>query len=407
MLRRPVILGALVVLFLFGSANALITVSLNQIFFELETKQYRLPVGILGKIANIESNGNATIANTTSTAVGMFQWTEDSWLRATKALYGSSLRLESRRDPVTSAKVTAFALRETLDRNEKLFIQAKIDPSLGLYLGHFLGQAGSVRFIAGYMQTPNALASTVFVKETLYNPKIFAGKTYTDILNSFAAKLKVAGVAVNVPGNYVDASGISLAFSDADVGMNEYYPPTFIPPTADPYRTFQTNYNTSATPSIAAGLAQWLAGLGSTSTSGGSGASGGGGTGGSTQGSGTNSGSQTGTGSGISTGATSSPGVGQTSSTTPQIAMSSASLIIAQSPTVTRNGSTLIVWSSVGMQAGSCTVSQNGQPFAIGGEGAKVLGAPLTSIAGTISLALQCTNSAGTATSKNTVVTIQ
>ena len=204
-------------------------VSINQVYTEIET-QYKLPQGVLAKIANAESRGDPNArAKPPSTAVGLFQWIEDSWLRVTKALYGASLHLDSRTDPVTSAKVTAFSLAQARDKNGPLIEQAKIDMSLGLYMGHFLGPAGAAVFLTAYIQNPNANAASIFPKEAQYNPTVFSSRTLAEILNERASKLKVAGVTINVAGNFSDPMGISMARSDADVGMNDFYPTSFVP----------------------------------------------------------------------------------------------------------------------------------------------------------------------------------
>src|SRR5262249_29860161 len=89
---------------------------------------YQLPSGILWKVAMIE-NGGKTTGCSSANACGMFQWTPNSWLSATKALFGRPYDLSARNDPSISAKVTAFGLADIRSQVGSLITQAKIDPS--------------------------------------------------------------------------------------------------------------------------------------------------------------------------------------------------------------------------------------------------------------------------------------
>lgn len=167
--------------------------------FEQLEKQYQLPEGILGKIAMHESGGSATIQAKTSSAVGMFQWLESSWIARTKQSLGHPLPLEARKDPFISAEMTAIALADTKGQIGNLIQQAKVDMIVGLYMGHFLGTAGAHKFFTLMLQNPNAPAAPHFPKAAVANKGVFyrngSASSFTDIVNYFAQQLRLPGIS--------------------------------------------------------------------------------------------------------------------------------------------------------------------------------------------------------------------
>jgi hypothetical protein len=316
--------------------------SLNQVFSEIES-QYGLPAGILAKIAHVESGGNPNARSRYSTATGLFQWLEKSWLHASYALYGRALNLTSRTDPVTSAKVTAFTLAQAKTRNGSLIQQAGVDMSLGLYMGHFLGQAGAARFFSAYIQNPNADAASIFPREANSNAAVFGSRTLAQVLNFMANKLKVAGVSVNISGNFSDANGISMAYSNADVTPNDFFPKSFTPsPQASTF-----------SPQNSAQLTQ-------------------------------------------------TPKTQDNSVNIP-----SASLIIAQPKEVRRGDPMVVSWTSVGMSAASpCVVfmekATGSAQIARGNEGTRRITTDATTALGTWNFRLQCTSPTSTTKTEQT-----
>ncbi|HTR19054.1 MAG TPA: transglycosylase SLT domain-containing protein [Candidatus Paceibacterota bacterium] len=239
---RYLLAGVLTLSFFLSAGLAYADASLNDVFTELE-QLYGLPSGILGKIANVESGGNATLGSNSSSAYGMFQWTAASWYSITKVAYGTSLDLAQRANPVTSAKMTAISLKQAENQNASLINQANIDLTVGLYLCHFLGAGGCNKFFQLYIQNPNQSASAAFPREAAANPTVLNGRTLAGVVNYYSQKLNGIGSAVNVAGNFADANGISLAYSDADVSPSSFMSSSFVPPTQDPYHTYQTNYS--------------------------------------------------------------------------------------------------------------------------------------------------------------------
>lgn len=237
------VLLASLALFFVASFGVLVyaDTSLNQVFAQIE-QEYKLPAGVLAKIANVESNGNPTAGNPAK-AYGLFQWFPQYWYEATRALYGSYVNASERANPTVAAKVTAFTLKQAQNKNGALIQQARLDPILGLYMCHFLGSGGCSRFFQEYIKNPGADATALFQKEAAYNRNVFNGRTLTGVLNFFAQRLKVAGASLTLAGNFTDRNGVSLAYSNADLSSRNFMSPGFAPPTDNQYRTYPTTYS--------------------------------------------------------------------------------------------------------------------------------------------------------------------
>ena len=214
----------------------------NQFLGQLE-QIYQLPSGILTKIALVENSGKATGCSSAN-ACGMFQWTQNSWLSATKALFCNSsqpayqvsyqaanqqyqtcgpLNLSLRNNPEISAKVTAYELADIKYKLGGLISQARVDTTVGIYLGHFLGINGAQHFLSDYIQNPAGSACALFPKECAYNSSIMSGRTLAGVINLFASRLQQPGV-LNVAGNFQDSTGVSYAYSSADLSASNFLP---------------------------------------------------------------------------------------------------------------------------------------------------------------------------------------
>lgn len=214
-------------------------------FSQLE-QQYQLPAEILAKVAQIESSGNAR-AGSPGRAYGMFQWMPSSWVGATKALYGAPRNLDDRTNPFIAAEVTAFELGRTKSRIGNLIAQAKVDLSVGLYMGHFLGPGGSQKFFQYFIVDPNQNATALFPLEAKYNPGVFNGKTLAGVLNYFAAKMKAPGITgVSNYSTTFDGNPTASRIMDS-LGTAALTKPFTGPlPPQDPNRTYVTDYSTGA-----------------------------------------------------------------------------------------------------------------------------------------------------------------
>ena len=172
-MKARVLAGSFVLVVLIVAGIVIADTTLNELFQQLE-QQYQLPPSILAKVANVESSGNPN-AGSPNAAYGMFQFMPGTWFDATKALYGRALNGSVRTDPVESARVTAFWLKQAQNQAGGLIRQASVDTTLGLYMCHFLGTPGCTRFFQEYLRNPGQSAYAIFPKEGDANPTIIKG----------------------------------------------------------------------------------------------------------------------------------------------------------------------------------------------------------------------------------------
>ena len=202
-------------------------------------KYFGIPDGILAKIANIESGGDANARAKCGgcTASGLFQWTEASWTTYSAGLFKTPLGLGQRFNPIIAAKVTAFALSKARDNLGSLIAQSKMDMSAALYTAHFLGEGDARKFLTLLIQSPNANAGQAFPKLVKNNPAFFKpGITIAQVANLIAEKMKAPGIAgiKNYAGGAYDSASPSSINEHVNAGLQDAY--TGPMPTSDPER---------------------------------------------------------------------------------------------------------------------------------------------------------------------------
>lgn len=165
-----------------------------------------------------ESSFDANAKAKTSSATGLYQFIEKTWLKMVKdhgATYGlgkyasqinddltvkdQSIKtqiLDLRKDPQTSAIMAAEFTKENQDQ-----LQSAVGGKIGeteLYMAHFMGAGGATKFLNAMKSNPGQIASTLFPKEASANPGVFTNKdtgaslTLGQIYNRFAAKFSEA-----------------------------------------------------------------------------------------------------------------------------------------------------------------------------------------------------------------------
>ena len=169
------------------------------------------------KTAIRESNLNPEIKAPTSSATGLFQFIDQTWLETLKT-EGPALGYGKYADaivqtssgryivPDAAMKAEVMALRKDPTANAVMagaftnrnadILSARLnrDPTEGeLYMAHFLGPAGAARFISVAETTPSAKAAELFPKAAAANRSIFydrAGqsRSVSDVYASLAAK---------------------------------------------------------------------------------------------------------------------------------------------------------------------------------------------------------------------------
>lgn len=152
----------------------------------------------LQKVAQIESGGDASAKAKTSSASGLFQFTEGTWKHMTKEM-GKDYSLEDRFDPKKAAEVAAFFTAKQSGQLEKALGRTPSDAEL--YMAHFLGAGGAIKFLTAMSKSPGAPATEgADPKQIEANKSIFyedGGKgklrTLQDVFNLMNRKVEKAG----------------------------------------------------------------------------------------------------------------------------------------------------------------------------------------------------------------------
>ncbi len=177
--------------------------------------------------ANIESGMNPSARARTSSALGLFQFTKQTWL-ATLKTHGAEHRLgwaadairkspdgtyhvddpalrenilDLRTDPeAASAMAAEFAANNAAHLGGALGRQAE---PVDLYLAHFLGANGAVQFLNAYDTDPDAAAAPLLPKAAAANQAIFYAKdgsarSVGEIRQLFAAKISGGGASARL-----------------------------------------------------------------------------------------------------------------------------------------------------------------------------------------------------------------
>jgi len=184
--------------------------------------------------ASQESSLNPTAKSSSSSATGLFQFIEQTWLRTVKTYgekyglgdYASRIAigadgvarvtdsqckkaiLDMRKDPSLSACMAA-----ELTNENKSALQGEVGGKIGateLYLAHFLGAGGAAGFLKAMRANPNATAADVLPSAASANPSVFYDKagqacSLSQIYNRFAAKFEKTP-AIACPTAIADAS---------------------------------------------------------------------------------------------------------------------------------------------------------------------------------------------------------
>lgn len=188
--------------------------------------------------AQLESGMRPDAKASTSSATGLYQFVEQTWLGLVKQKgddYGlgwaqdaisqnrngkftvadsgqKSAILALRNDPVFSANLAGeFA------RDNSAYLERRIgrEPeSVDLYMAHFLGPAGASKFLNALDANPAAPAAPDFARAAKSNRSIFydkagAARSFQEIRDRFATKLDKAS-ALAGSGNHFPSTGNSL-----------------------------------------------------------------------------------------------------------------------------------------------------------------------------------------------------
>lgn len=189
----------------------------------------------LYKQAGIESGYNANAQASTSSASGLYQFTNQTWLGVLKA-HGAEHGLSWAANAITrdanghysvsddTTKQEILALRQSPETSaamageyasdNKDILQAKLGRetnSADLYMAHFLGPAGATRFLKAKDADPDQAAASVMPAAARANKWVFYDKagnprSLADVYARFAARFDQAAPAATGSGTVRMAS---------------------------------------------------------------------------------------------------------------------------------------------------------------------------------------------------------
>jgi hypothetical protein len=136
-----------------------------------EGVDYRTLYALAGSESSFRAGANAS----SSSAVGLFQFTSPTWNYLTQKVYPElGYKADDRLDPQKSAILGARYIKSIQASLNKKLGRA---PSLGeTYLGYFMGPTGAHKFLDALKSNPNAKGADVFSKAADANPNLFYHK---------------------------------------------------------------------------------------------------------------------------------------------------------------------------------------------------------------------------------------
>lgn len=140
--------------------------------------------GLVDTIVGIESSGNPNAKNPKSSATGLGQFIERTWLSLFRKYFpdeaarmGKDAILELRKDAELSKKMVALYAQE----NAKILQEAGVSvDKAAIYLAHFLGPDGAVKVLKAGLETP--ISQLLDPKQINANQSILAGKNAGQVI---------------------------------------------------------------------------------------------------------------------------------------------------------------------------------------------------------------------------------
>lgn len=155
--------------------------------------------------ARLESGFDPGARAKTSSATGLFQFIDATWLRMVDR-HGAALGLQGlsradalvlRRDPVVASELAARHMAENAQALEGALGRAATQTDL--YLAHFLGLGGATRFLRGLAARPEQAGEALLPAAARANPAIFRGpggaRSLSEIHALLEARLQGGGQA--------------------------------------------------------------------------------------------------------------------------------------------------------------------------------------------------------------------
>lgn len=147
--------------------------------------------------AHVESSFNSKARAKGSSASGLFQFIESTWLSMVKK-YGDKYGLGDLADKISdSGRVASAAVRKKIlalrhdpelaslmageyASENKDYLEKRVGGEIGsteLYLAHFMGPAGAGKFLEALNSNPSSRGARIFSQEACANPSIFYDKS--------------------------------------------------------------------------------------------------------------------------------------------------------------------------------------------------------------------------------------
>jgi hypothetical protein len=200
----------------------------------LASRRTGMDFGYLLGQAKIESSLNPEAMAPTSSATGLYQFIDQSWLGivsqhgqkygldwASNAIGQTSSGRYYVADPQLRQQIldlrnhpeTASVMAAEHAADNKAYLESRLGRQaqpVDLYLAHFLGVGGAAKFLAVHDQNPGASAASLFPSAARANHSVFYDRSgnprsFAEIRNNFASKLErgVAGAMGQVqPSNW-------------------------------------------------------------------------------------------------------------------------------------------------------------------------------------------------------------
>lgn len=147
-------------------------------------------IGILMAMCYIESTFNPTAKAGTSSAYGLYQFTDGSWSDVVKK-HGKELNVtqDMRSDVNAQALMGAAFCADNAASIQKTF--GRTPSATDVYIYHFMGAGGGKNFLKNLANTPDAIAASLYPSAAAANPSIFGGgKTIQQIYANFQSKME-------------------------------------------------------------------------------------------------------------------------------------------------------------------------------------------------------------------------
>jgi hypothetical protein len=151
-------------------------------------------------VALVESAGQAGAKASTSSASGLFQFTEGTWKQMVKEM-GKDYTLSDRFDPKKSSEVMSYFTQKQRAQLEKGL--GREVSNLDTYMAHFLGAGGATTFISGMEKDPQKLAKDLVSPEQVEKNK--------DIFYKRTGEARTSGEVYQLMGNKLAGAETGLA----------------------------------------------------------------------------------------------------------------------------------------------------------------------------------------------------